>query len=233
MYARLQRLGVCLSHTATILAVKKMGINHDKTVQDWTDHLSGTISQQPSLSLNISSLVIEPTPNDENDDEVVPQAEQDRSDDEVVPQTVTAENKIPIDKTVSIIGDNLDKNINPWDIRVSNQVKSIHHFHSVATVGRVKTLSLDDEKPIGDIRKVPVSAFLPSAADCASMCDDFVVLAARIITDNFLCFASLRKCVPDHIDHKYSAVMKEKTISVSSKPEFNAVLVFPAHTFSV
>ena len=41
VYLRLQKLGVCLPHTATLLAIKRMGLNHDKPVLDWKNYLSG------------------------------------------------------------------------------------------------------------------------------------------------------------------------------------------------
>ena len=63
--------------------------------------------------------------------------------------------------------------------------------------------------------KYAVSAFLPSVADCVPICENFVVLASRVIVDNFPHFAPLRNCVPDHIPHEYSVLMKEKTISIS------------------
>ena len=160
MYTHLQRLGICLSHPATILAIKKMGIDYDKAVLDWTSQLS----QQP-VSLNVSNFVIEPTNSSDEED-----LEDFDNESEVMLEASDGKS-IPLDRTVSIIGDNLDKNISPRDMRSSNQVKSIHPFHSVATVGRVKTLSLEDKNPIGDIREVPVSAFLPSAADCSSISD--------------------------------------------------------------
>ena len=79
----------------------------------------------------------------------------------------------------------------------------------------MSTLILNDTTPIQELSKVPVSAFLPSVADCVAICEKFVVLASRVIVDNFPHFAPLRNCVPDHIPHEYSALIKEKTISVS------------------
>ena len=35
------------------------------------------------------------------------------------------------------------------------------------------------------------------------------------MVENFTSFSSLHKCVPDHIQHRFSAFMKEKTVSVS------------------
>ena len=126
VYTRLQKLGVCLSHTTTILAVKKMGINHDKVVQDWRCQLNGEVAPI-SKRYNFAD-------NDADNDE-------DHSDEEVISDVVCSyENDLPTDMTISITGDNLDKNVKPRDMRISNQVKSLHLFHSVAPLSRVKTL---------------------------------------------------------------------------------------------
>lgn len=181
------------------MTVKKMCINHDKLVRDWASNNSNEKSQ-PDQSET------------EYDDDM--QSDADDSDGEVIPEA-SDDNAISTNMTVSIIGDNLDKNINPRDMRINNQVQSLHLFHSVATVSRVRTLHLDDKDPVGDLNKLSVAELLPSASDCTAIHDNFVILVARVLVENFKCFSHLRKCVPDHIQHEYSNVMKESTISVS------------------
>ena len=198
MYDRLQKVGFCLSHTATILAIKKMGKNHDKMIRDWSYLLNSDSAHQNEPECNENE-------EDKSDDGV---------DDEVIPRSYSGDS-IPTDATVSIIGDNLDKNIKPRYMTINHQVKSLHLFHSVAAVGRIKTLHLDEEESVADTSDIPVSSFLPSTDDCVALCNNFVILAARVVVENFTCFSSLCKCVPDHIQHKYSAFMKEKTVSVS------------------
>lgn len=197
VYIRLQKLGICLSHTATILAVKRMGLNHDKSIKNWASHLSEVPRLNPPIALENESTSSE----DDGDNEVVPNARDDAD--------------LPVDKTISIIGDNFDTSIRPRDMRIDHQVKSLHLFHSVAIVSQIKTLHLDDRTAIGDLCEVPVSAFLPSIADCTAVRDNFVILAARILVDNLACFSSLSNCVPRHIQHKFSPFMKERTVSVS------------------
>ena len=70
----------------------------------------------------------------------------------------------------------------------------VHLFHSVAVVSRMSTLILNDTTPIQEFSKEPVSAFLPSVADCVAICENFVVLASRVIVDNLPHFAPLRLC---------------------------------------
>ena len=44
VYTRLQKLGICLSHMATLTAVDQIGRDHDKPVLDWVHKLSTDIS---------------------------------------------------------------------------------------------------------------------------------------------------------------------------------------------
>lgn len=105
-------------------------------------------------------------------------------------------------------------------MRLDNQAKSLHYFHSVAIVSRVPTWHLDDVNPLGDLSKVPISKFLPSLSDCETILDNFVVLAARIIVENLPFLSSLKQCVPSHIQHKYHAEMQPKT--QVCKPVYNS-----------
>ena len=145
------------------------------------------------------------------------------SNDDCVPGT-DKECGLPTDHTVAIIGDNWDTNIKPRDMRSNNQVKSLHLFHTVATVSRVKTLHLDDEQSIGSVRSLPISDFLPSIDDCTAIRDNYVILVARVITKNFKHFSFLRDCVPKHIHHEYIAQMAQKTTMVSVTLYFNYFL---------
>ena len=145
------------------------------------------------------------------------------TNDDCVPGT-DKECGLPTDHTVAIIGDNWDTNIKPRDMRSNNQVKSLHLFHTVATVSRVKTLHLDDEQSIGSVRSLPISDFLPSIDDYTAIRDNYVVLVARVITENFKHFSFLRDCVPKHIHHEYIAQMAQKTTMVSVTLYFNYFL---------
>ena len=52
---------------------------------------------------------------------------------------------------------------------INHPVKSLHLFHSVAAVGRIETLHLDDEKSVADTSDIPVSSVLPSTDDCVAL----------------------------------------------------------------
>lgn len=138
--------------------------------------------------------------------------EEDHSDDEVILEAGN-ECDLQTNRTISIVGDNFDTSIKPRDMRIDRQTKSLHLFHVCAAVARVSTLHLDDQKSLGDLQKVPLSAYLPSIADCAAIHDNYVILAARVIVNNCATFSSLRNCLPDHIQHEFSDEMKQECSS--------------------
>lgn len=115
-----------------------------------------------------------------------------------------------------LVGDNLDKNITPRDMRVGNQVKSLHYFHSYAVHDRIDVSDLSDDQPKNDIQSLPVTTFVPSADDCTTLRSNYIVLVARVIVDKLPYFSSLHKCVVQHIPHRYSKAMEQKSKIVSN-----------------
>ena len=212
-------MGVCLSYTATIIAVKRMGINHDKLVLDWTKSISGSASELQAVMEknscdNMAGENADESTGVNDDDNASENTDGNESDIEVIPHAGDDCN-LSTDRAIIIIGDNWDKNVKPRDMRENNQVKSLHHFHSVATVSRIETLHMDDKKPLGNVKDIPISDFLPSSEDCNTLCDNYVILIARVITENFKYFSYFRDCVPKHILHEYSSQMAQKTTAVS------------------
>ena len=210
-------MGLCLSYSATITAVKRMGVNHDKLVLDWTKSVSSyTSNEETDTETGCASCDITDGNDDDDIDDDIDVDDIDVDDIDVIPEAGEEECDIPTDRSLFIIGDNWDKNIKPRaDMRMNNQVKSLHLFHSIAAVSRIETLHLDDIQSIGSVKDIPVSDFLPSVEDCKAICENYVTLAARVITENFNYFKPFHNCVPTHIHHEYSAEMAEKTTMVS------------------
>lgn len=115
-----------------------------------------------------------------------------------------------------IVGDNIDKRITPRTMRVDNQVRSLHYFHAFAALSHVETLHLYDTKPIGDIKALPLSTFLPSEEDCSALRDNYVVLISRILVKHVAFLQPFSKCVPKEIEHMYSEAMAKKSSVVST-----------------
>lgn len=115
----------------------------------------------------------------------------------------------------TIVGDNFDKSVIPRHMTMEHQRKSLHYFHSYAVLNRIDFSGLSSSKPVGDISDLTLSSYLPDAADCAKLCENYSVILARVIVEELSYFRVFRDCVVDHIKHKYSSQMKEKSVVVS------------------
>ncbi len=91
-------------------------------------------------------------------------------------------------KTFVIVGDNLDKTINPRYMTATHQRQSVHYFHSYAVRDRIESIStLAADKPVGDISRLSPSSYLPDAADCYA-----ILLAPVLITTFKRCFLTVQ-----------------------------------------
>ena len=123
-----------------------------------------------------------------------------------------------------IVGDNVDKNVTPRDMRVGNQVKSLHYFHSYAVHDRVSLGSLSGDGHVSDVKTLAASAVFPTVGDCISIRTNYIVLAERVIVSNLSHFAFLQKCVTQHIPHKFSKKTAEKFVIVSALCSHSLIL---------
>ena len=118
-------------------------------------------------------------------------------------------------KDYIIVGDNVDKNVSPRDMRVGNQVKSLHYFHSYAVQDRVSLGSLSGDGHVSDIKTLAASAVFPTVGNCIRIRTNYIILAARVIVGNLSHFSFLQKCVAQHIPHKFCKKTAEKSVIVS------------------
>ena len=91
-----------------------------------------------------------------------------------------------------LVGDNVDTNVSPRNMRIDNQVKSLHYFHSYATHDRIDFSDLSTEGTVGEIASLPLSTFVPSVDDCKALRENYIVLVARVITEKLLYFQGLK-----------------------------------------
>ena len=121
---------------------------------------------------------------------------------------------LPPCTSVVIVGDNLDKSINPRHMTMEHQRKSLHYFHSYAVFNRIDFSDLASDKPIGDVSTLSLSTYLTDATDCAKLHENYAILA-RVVVEGIPCFRVFHDCVVKHIKHMYSSQMKEKSVVVS------------------
>ena len=113
------------------------------------------------------------------------------------------------------MGDNIDKCVNPREMRIDKQVQSLHYFHTYAAKNRCDSIHSEDTKPIGEISKLSLSAFLLTPSECMDIRNNYVVLVSRIIVEQLPAFNKFKQCVPKHVSHRHSDVMSEKSVMVS------------------
>ena len=189
-----------IAHNTSTRLIKKLGEGHEQIALDWmlkSDEIpSAQPHSAPESPENLSSL------NDGSQQEDPVRVQQ--------PESVLPEPRY------ILVGDNPDKNASPRDMRLDSQVKSLHMFHSFAVPDRPDSTHLHNSSQVGDIDKLPPLAFLPSIEDCVKLRQDFIIMAARVITEKIPCFFHLNKCVPQHIPHKFSQAMARKSTVVSA-----------------
>ena len=113
-----------------------------------------------------------------------------------------------------IIGDNVDMLIKIKHQSNMKPNKSIYWFHMNAVKDRVIASDLSDDKLIDSVCDLQQGDLLPSAGDNQDLLHDFIPLFARIIIDRILAFIVFKDVVIQHIAHKYSVVMKDKSEQV-------------------
>ena len=115
--------------------------------------------------------------------------------------------------TYKLVGDNIDKDVKPRQMRCDYQTRSLHYFHTFAVKDRVDISSLSD-KPPQIPADVDLTKLLPDKADDTCLQNNFVVLMARVVCKYVPFF--YRCTVERHIEHEYSHEMSAKSVVVST-----------------
>ena len=109
--------------------------------------------------------------------------------------------------TYILVTNNLDKSINPRFMTSENQHQSLHYIHSYAVLDRVNCFHLPYDAPVGDIKELGPSTFLPSAEDSFALRHNYSVLLSRVIVKRLPFFEIFKDCVNSHILHEHSDEM--------------------------
>ena len=84
-----------------------------------------------------------------------------------------------------------------------------------AAIDRVNAIDLSTDRRVGDIRTTPLSAFLPSPADCKVLRMNYATLFGCIVVKKLSFLKVFGDCVVNHT-HQHSDVMKRKSEIVSA-----------------
>lgn len=111
----------------------------------------------------------------------------------------------------NLVGDNLDKNIRPRDMRSDHQTQSLHYFHTYAVRDRVDVSSYSSESKLPDIKSMQLDNLLPSLLDDKVLTHNFAVLVGRTLNKYMPFFSKFGKGIDRHIVHEYSSEMAKKS----------------------
>ncbi len=117
----------------------------------------------------------------------------------------------PALKTYKLVGDNLDKNVRPRDMRSDYQGRSLHYFHTYAVRDRVDLTNVSDVQISPDLSAIDLTSLLPTAADRGELENNFAVLIARVLRKHMPFFAKFGKGVERHIQHEFAHEMSLKS----------------------
>ena len=98
---------------------------------------------------------------------------------------------------------------------MDNQGESLHFFSAYAVLDRIDFSTLSNEYSIGQPCKLPLSTFLPNVADCNAFRENYAILLGREIMKSIPYFSFFEEFIPQHILHKYSDKMSQKSNIVS------------------
>lgn len=129
---------------------------------------------------------------------------------------LSPENVIPVPHLCyKLVGDNIDKNVKPRDMRADHQSQSLHYFNMYAVQDRVDLSHLSNEPRIIDPDEIDFHTFMPSAEDYEAISNNFSVLISRILVEHLPHLSKYAAAVPKSIKHKYSKEMSKKSNVVS------------------
>ncbi len=189
---------MCVSHKTVTGVTKSLGVKYDQRVQGW------------KLASNASPSQV--SAGNEPNKSTCAEAPSSSSTNEIADAEDTTRASYP---HYIIVGDNIDKNVSPRDMRVDHQTNSLHYFHSYAVHDRIDMSGYSNEIPDIDVESLPFTTFLPSLNDCKKLRDNYIILASRVLVRHLAFLAPLKGCVPQHIEHAHLKELTNKSDIVS------------------
>ncbi|KAL5488698.1 hypothetical protein EMCRGX_G017679 [Ephydatia muelleri] len=110
-----------------------------------------------------------------------------------------------------LVGDNVDKNVKPRDMRLNSQTTSLHYFHTYAVKDRIcfSHLSTDPIEIVQD--SINFEMFYPTVGDNTQLVSNLETLVARMFVQRIPGLQSLSAEATPHIKHLYSKQMALKS----------------------
>ena len=115
----------------------------------------------------------------------------------------------------TLVGDNIDKRVNPRQMREDHQSRVLNYFFFYAVRDRIDLSSLSDQQPVFDPALVCYDKFLPSASEICQLKKNIAILVGRMLCKHQAFFQLFDDAITPHINHKYSKEMAKTSEVVS------------------
>ena len=117
--------------------------------------------------------------------------------------------------TYKLVGDNIDKNVRPYEMTIDNQTRSLHYFHTYAVRDRVDMGNFCDDTQLPATSDIDLWNLLPTRCDDSTMRENMAILVGRILAKYMPFFSDWCKDLPRHLPHNFSCEMSQKSEVVS------------------
>ena len=131
--------------------------------------------------------------------------------------------------TYKLVGDNIDKNVRPREMRSDCQTRSLHYFHTYAVRDRVDMSQFSNDVHIPDVSSIDLKQLLPTPTDEDKLRDNFAILVGRTLAKYMPFFSKFCADLEKHIPHEFSSEMSQKSEVVSS-PLYKHAIYAHMHT---
>ena len=119
-----------------------------------------------------------------------------------------------------LIFDNFDFRISAGEMLQGVENKDRHWICQFLTFDRISTENLDNTTPQGKLEDFELKEYLLTHEEQQQTRNEYIILVLRILLKYIPWLSTLKKLVPDHIEHTYSKEMSMKStiISLPVKP---------------
>ena len=117
--------------------------------------------------------------------------------------------------SMKLVGDNLDKEVVPREMRSDHQKQSLHYFHTYAVKDRIDLSEVSDQKVQPDLQSIQLTELLPTGNDEVILRRNFTILICHVLVKHMQYFAQFNKAIDRHIQHDFSSQMSQKSEVVS------------------
>lgn len=197
-FKRISATYTCMGYNSTIKMFESFGNDFDSKLLMWKRQVEEDVEKEKELLTELNSC-------DQTSSQNAGSVER------LLKLTKLREDMHP---GYSFTGDNVDMIVKPRQMMKSNQNKDYHMFQYVAYENRISANHLPDEKPIADIKSIPLTTFLPSVQEQESLAEEFTTLVGQKWSEYIPALKWFGDHLPDHIHHKHIEEVKKKTNKV-------------------